>query len=83
MGLIHRIVEPEALLSAVYEYAAAFTRTLAPSSIRVTRRQVYTDLHRDVGSAVAESETLLNQMTTSHDYREGVRALLEKREPNF
>lgn len=83
MGLIHRIVEPERLLPAVYEYARAFTNTLAPSSVRVTRQQVYTDLHRDVGSAVAESESLLNRMTTTTDYREGVRALLEKREPNF
>lgn len=83
LGLVHRLVEPDRLLPEVYEYARAFTRSLAPSSIRATRHQVYTDLHRDVGSAVAESELLLNQMTTSHDYREGVRALLEKREPNF
>ena len=83
LGLVHRLVEPDGLLPAVYEYARAFTHGLAPSSIRATRHQVYTDLHRDVGSAVVESEMLLNQMTTSHEYREGVRALLEKREPNF
>jgi len=83
MGLIHHLAEPEGLLPRVYEYARAFTHTLAPSSLRVTRLQVYTDLHRDIGSAVAESETLLNQMTTTRDYREGVKALLEKREPNF
>jgi enoyl-CoA hydratase/carnithine racemase len=83
IGLVHRLVEPDQLLPAVYEYARTFTHALAPSSLRVTRHQVYTDLHRDVGSAVAESEVLLNEMTTSSDYREGVRALLEKREPNF
>lgn len=83
IGLVHRLVEPERLLPEVYAYARAFTRGLAPSSVRATRQQVFTDLHRDIGSAVAESETLLNQMTTSADYREGVRALLEKREPNF
>ena len=69
--------------ASVWVNARAFTHTLAPSSLRVTRQQVYTDLHRDVGSAVAESEILLNQMTTTLDYREGVKALLEKREPNF
>jgi enoyl-CoA hydratase/carnithine racemase len=83
MGLIHQLCEPDQLLPTVYAYARQFTRTLAPSSLRATRHQVYTDLHRDVGSAVAESETLLNQMTTSPDYKEGVRALLEKREPRF
>jgi len=83
IGLVHRLCAPEELLPAVYDYARTFARSLAPSSLRVTRHQLYTDLHRDVGSAVAESETLLNEMTTSADYREGVRALLEKREPNF
>ena len=83
IGLIHRIVEPDALLPAVYEYARAFTHGLAPSSMRVTRHQVYTDLHRGVGSSVVESELLLNHMTTGPEYREGVKALLEKREPNF
>lgn len=83
LGLIHQLVEPEQLMPCVYQYARQFTQTLAPSSLRVTRQQVYTDLHRDVGSAVVESEILLNQMTTTLDYREGVKALLEKREPNF
>jgi len=71
------------ILSGSDAYAANLVRTIAPSSLRVTRQQVYTDLHRDVGSAVAESELLLDQLTTGHEYREGVRALLEKREPNF
>jgi enoyl-CoA hydratase/carnithine racemase len=51
--------------------------------MRVTRQQVYTDLHRDVGSSVVESELLLNQLMRGAEYKEGVRALLEKREPNF
>ncbi len=83
MGLVHRLVEPDRLLPEVYAYAATLANNVAPSSIRVTRQQLYTDLHRDVGSAVAESEVLLTEMTTSAEYREGVRALLEKREPRF
>lgn len=83
MGLIHQLAPPDELLPCVYAYARSFAQTLAPSSLRVTRHQVYTDLHRDIGSSVSESELLLNQMTTTLDYREGVRALLEKREPNF
>lgn len=83
MGLVHRVLPPGNLMSAVNDYADSLARTIAPSSLRETRRQVYTDLHRDVGSAVAESEVLLDQMTTSADFREGVAALLQKREPEF
>lgn len=82
-GLIHRLHPAEELLPAVYAYAGELARVVAPSSMRVTRHQVYTDLHRDVGSSVAESERLLTQLTTGPDYREGVRALLAKREPQF
>jgi enoyl-CoA hydratase/carnithine racemase len=83
MGLIHQVFPAEYLMPNVAAYARTLARSIAPSSLQATRRQVYTDLHRDVGSAVAESEQLLDQMTTSADFREGVAALLEKREPNF
>jgi enoyl-CoA hydratase/carnithine racemase len=83
IGLVHQLFAPEELLPGVMAYARTLANGISPSSMRVTRHQIYTDLHRDVGSAVAESETLLNAMTTTHEYREGVRALLEKREPNF
>ena len=52
-------------------------------SLRESKRQLYTDLHRDVGSAVAESEQLLDRMATEPDFREGVRAWQEKRPPLF
>jgi enoyl-CoA hydratase/carnithine racemase len=48
-----------------------------------TKRQVYVDLHRDVGASVAEAEALLEEMMTEPDFAEGVRALNEKRPPSF
>ncbi|MGE3077013.1 MAG: enoyl-CoA hydratase-related protein [Dehalococcoidia bacterium] len=83
IGLIHQVLPPEELIPAVRAYAANLASRVAPSSMRVTRHQVYTDLHRDIGSSVAESEQLLNQLMRGHDYREGVKALLEKRDPDF
>jgi enoyl-CoA hydratase/carnithine racemase len=83
IGLVHHLASSEELMPAVYAYAATLANNIAPSSMAVTRQQVYTDLHRDVGSSVVESEILLNQMMVSTDYKEGVKALLEKREPNF
>ncbi len=82
-GLVYQVLSPDDLMPAVQAYAATLARTVAPSSLRETRRQVYTDLHRDVGAAVVESESLLDEMTTTADFREGVAALREKREPNF
>ena len=41
------------------------------------------DLHGDVGTAVAESERLLEEMVTGPDFAEGVAALQAKRKPDF
>ncbi len=83
MGLVHQVCEPEQVLATATAYARNLAATVAPSSLAQTKRQLYSDLHRDVGSAVADSEELLNRMTREPDYREGVRAWLEKRPPQW
>ena len=81
IGLVHEVHEPDRVLDRATEYARNLAATVAPSSLAETKRQLYADLHRDVGAAVADSEELLNRMTRQPDYREGVRAWLEKRPP--
>jgi enoyl-CoA hydratase/carnithine racemase len=83
MGFINGIVAEDDLLDHVLDYAARLASNVAPSSLRETRRQVYLDLHRDIGTSVSESLRLLNEMMGSDDYRQGVEALVEKRPPNF
>ena len=48
-----------------------------------TKRQIYTDLHRDVAQSVRDSEKLIDYMMKQNDYREGVTAFLEKRSPKW
>lgn len=80
-GLFNEIVEAGELAERVRAYARDLTARVAPGSLAATKRQVYDDLHRDVGSAVAESDRLLAEMMRRPDFREGVAALLERRPP--
>ena len=82
-GLIHQLCEPEELMPAVTVYATRLAETVSPSSLAETKRQLYTDLHRDAAAAVGESEDLLNRMTREPDFAEGVRAWMEKRPPRW
>ena len=83
LGFVNQLFEPDELLPQTYAYAANLLATVAPNSLRQTRWQIYRDLHRDVAASVEDSEQLLNEMMREADYREGVKALVEKRPPDW
>ncbi len=83
MGLVNRVVPGPALLDETYAYATELATLVSPGSLSATKRQVYTDQHRDVGTAVAEAQALMGQMMTEPAFAEGVAALTEKRPPAF
>ena len=83
LGFVNELFEPDELLPKTYAYAANLLATVAPNSLRQTRWQIYRDLHREVAASVEDSEQLLNEMMREADYREGVKALVEKRPPDW
>ena len=82
-GLALEALPADEVLPRTVAYARQLVETVAPESLKQTRRQVYRDLHRDVATAVEDSEGLLRAMMQQPDYREGVKAFLEKRSPNW
>jgi enoyl-CoA hydratase/carnithine racemase len=80
MGFLNRIVPADQLMAEVTAYARQFL-AVAPGSARETKRQIYRDLHRDAANSVRAAEALLVEMSKTPDYREGVKAWMEKRPP--
>ncbi len=83
MGLVNRVLPPDELVPAALGYARRMAAEVAPASLAEAKRQLYVDLHGDVGTAVERSKRLLDSMMAEPDYREGVAALVEKRAPRF
>ncbi|MCB1646623.1 MAG: enoyl-CoA hydratase/isomerase family protein [Pseudomonadales bacterium] len=83
LGLVNDIFAPEELMPKTLAYTRQMIETVSPGSLRATKQQIYTDLHRDVGSSVADSEARLNAMMKQADYQEGVAAFLGKRLPDW
>jgi enoyl-CoA hydratase/carnithine racemase len=79
MGLIHRLVAPEDLLAETRAYATDLITRVSPEAMRQSRRQVYLDFHRDIGASVREANALMDAMVKQSDYKEAIRAFLEKR----
>lgn len=79
-------VEPDggATLGAAQAYARLLATTTGQDAVTVTKRQLAQDLLRhDPAASITDSLRLLDHAMGTDEYVEGVRALTEKRPPNF
>ncbi len=83
MGFLNKLLPPDELMSHVMDYARKLADGVSPGSLRETKRQIYLDLHRDAATAVTEAERLLEEMIKHPDYKEGVKAWMEKRKADW
>lgn len=83
MGLLNAVLPADELLSHTYRYVRTLVETVSPGSLRETKRQIYTDLHRDAKSAVEDSYARIYKMIQEDDFAEGVSAFIEKRPPRW
>ncbi len=83
IGLANDALPRDEVVAHAQEYAANLIAHNSRASLRETKRLIYTDLHRPVNEAVEDSEKLLNKLMADPDYAEGIKALHQKRPPNF
>jgi enoyl-CoA hydratase/carnithine racemase len=82
MGLVTRIVEPAELESNVRDYATRMASN-APLTMAAAKATIREGLKDGVDRDTRQIAALVSQCFDSEDYKEGVRAFLEKRAPRF
>ena len=82
LGVVNKMVEPDVLLEEALDLAQRLARR-APYAVREAKRLVNQggDSHIDV--ALSFEQATLSNLYQTEDAREGIRAFVEKRKPNF
>lgn len=83
MGLVNRVVPPEALLPEALALARTLGAEVSPRSVRVMKRQLWEAPYQSLGEAVALANAEMFASLQSEDFREGVAHFQEKRPARF
>jgi enoyl-CoA hydratase/carnithine racemase len=80
---VKAVYEPEALLPAAYELARKFVQNRSPVAVALARQMLYRNSAQPHPIEAHRVDSLGMFYTSIGDGKEGVRAFLEKRDPNF
>jgi enoyl-CoA hydratase/carnithine racemase len=83
LGLVNRVVAPDALLDVVMDYARDLAANCSPASMAAIKHQVYRHCETDLATAMKESNELMTASLKRPDFREGVASFVERRLPRF
>jgi enoyl-CoA hydratase/carnithine racemase len=83
LGLVNRVLAPDALLEATLDYAHELVVNCSPASMATMKRQVYAALDQKLPDALADADRLMLESFTAADFVEGVASFVERRDPRF
>ncbi len=83
IGLVNRVIGHDDRLPHALAYAREIGRRCAPTSLQVIKRQVYEALERTLEQENANAVARMLETLGSADFKEGVQAFLDKRDPSF
>jgi enoyl-CoA hydratase len=82
IGLVNRVVPPPELMRAARAWASELA-TKPPIALRYAIEAINSGMEMPFAEACALEASLFGMVTTSEDMKEGTRAFLEKRKPEF
>ena len=82
LGLVSRVVPHDRLLPAAFELAAAIA-AMPPLAVALDKRALYRSLDVSLSEALLYEHVYQQRLMQTEDFREGIRAFQEKREPRF
>ena len=82
LGLVHEVVADDDLMAAAHRFAEPIALN-APLAVQLAKRAIYRAFDHDLEGALELAATYQGIVQNSDDHAEAVRAMLEKRKPDF
>ncbi len=83
IGLVHRVVAQDKLMATAREVAGHIAHNCSPLGVSEAKKLIWRHLFTDLATAIREDDESMTMMTRSEDFKEGVRAFVEKRPAKF
>jgi len=83
MGLVSRVVPHDKLMETARATATEIAQKCSPLGMWQAKKMIYEHLFTDLATAIRDDDASMTMMTRSDDFKEGIRAFVEKRPPNF
>jgi enoyl-CoA hydratase/carnithine racemase len=83
IGLVTRVIKHEELLPAARALANEIASQCSPLGVANAKRLIYSALFTDLTAACVDEDETAIRMTQSDDFKEGIKAFMEKRAPRF
>ncbi len=83
IGLVNRVVAADKLMPTAREVASHIAEKCGPLGVADAKRLIYQHLFTDLATAVADDDASMTRMTQSDDFKEGVKAFIEKRPARY
>lgn len=83
LGLVNDVHPQDKLVAATYAYARELADAVSPRSLRVMKRQLWNIPFQTLHEAVMSDSQDMLEANVSEDFKEGKRAFMEKRKPDF
>ena len=83
IGLVDRVVPDDQLVAEARGYIEGLAKSVAPWSLMVAKRSVYQGWERDLATSAKDADHLAADSFERPDVREGTKAFMERRPPNF
>jgi enoyl-CoA hydratase len=82
LGVVNKVVEPDVLLERARDLAQQLARR-APYAVREVKHLVNQGVESHIDVALSLEQATLSNLYQTEDAKEGIRAFVEKRKPNF